>query len=151
MYQFTVTINKAQIAAEVRNDTHKFGKGRDNGTLTPQQVSHLQADDLNQDTAIVNTALNSALERAVSALSKHIDGISPGETSVDITFKMSKYYSPLSNSSVQSGLTDFVRAQTIYEYLKIVAPSESVLYLKEADHKLSQVKSSLNYKKWHTA
>ena len=49
MYQFSVTINKEQVVADVRNETHKFGKGRDNGQLTPQQVSNLQADDLAQD------------------------------------------------------------------------------------------------------
>lgn len=150
MHQFTVTINKTQVASEVRNDTHKFGKGRDNGSMTPQQVSNLQADDLRQDSAIVTKALNNALERAVSELSKHIEGISPSDDTVSINFKMSRYYSPLSDSSVQSGLQEFVKAQTIYEYIKLVAPNDAILYRKDADTKLSQVKSSLNYKKWRT-
>jgi hypothetical protein len=148
MYTFNVTIDKERIAAEVRNETHKFGKSRDNGSLTPQQVSNLQADDLAQDTAIVNTALNTALERAVSALSKHIDGISPGRESVTITFKMSRYYSPLADSSVQSGITAFVKAMTTYEYLKLVAPNDAILYHKQAEKHITEVKSSLNYKKW---
>lgn len=148
MYTFNVTIDKERIAAEVRNETHKFGKSRDNGSLTPQQVSNLQADDLAQDTAIVNTALNTAMERAVSALSKHIDGISPGRESVTITFKMSRYYSPLADSSVQSGITAFVKAMTIYEYLKLVAPNDAILYHKQAEKHITEVKSSLNYKKW---
>ena len=150
MYQFNVTINKAQITDEVRNDTHKFGKGRDNGTLTPKQVSNMQADDLTQDTLIVTSALNTALEQAVSALSKHIDSITPSTNAVTITFKMSRYYSPVSNDSVESGLTAFVKAMTTYEYLKLVAPNEALLYRREAELKLSEVKSALNYKKWRT-
>lgn len=148
MYTFNVTIDKERIAAEVRNETHKFGKSRDNGSLTPQQVSNLQADDLAQDTAIVNTALNTALERVVSALSKHIDGISAGSESVTIIFKMSRYYSPLADSSVQSGITAFVKAMTTYEYLKLVAPNDAILYHKQAEKHITEVKSSLNYKKW---
>lgn len=152
MQTFTVKVNKTKILAEVRNETHKFGKGRDNGALSPQQVSNLQADDLNQDTAILNAAYQSAVERGVSALSKHIDGItSMVGDEVEITFKMSKYYSPLSNSSVESGIGDYVKSMTIYEYLKLVAPNDAVMYRKEAEVKLSEVKSSLNYKKWRNS
>lgn len=152
MQTFEVSVNKNSIIAEVRNETHKFGKGRDSGALTPQQVSNLQADDLAQDTAILNSAYNSALERAVSALSKHIDGLGGADdTAVTvITFKMSRYYSPLSNASVQSGIHDFVKAMTTYEYLKLVAPNDANLYYKQAEAKLTEVKSSLNYKKWRS-
>lgn len=150
MYQFSITINKNQIAADVRNETHKFGKSRDNGTLTPQQVSNLQADDLGQDSAIVTTSLNTALERIVSALSKHIDGINGGaeHDTVVITFSMSRFYNPINNASVQDGITAFVKAMTTYEYLKLVAPNDAVLYFRQAETHLSEVKSSLNYKKW---
>ena len=152
MQTFEITISKDDIIAEVRNETHKFGKGRDNGSLTPQQVSNLQADDLAQDTAIVTTACNAALERAVSALSKHIDGIGGNaeRNTVTITFRMSRYYSPLSNSAVESGIHEFVKAMTTYEYLKLVAPNDAILYHKVAENKLTEVKSSLNYKKWRS-
>lgn len=150
MYTFTVTINKPQITADVRNDTHKFGKGRDNGALSLQQVSNLQADDLAQDSEIVNTAINSSIERIVSALSKHIEGIAPGKEVVEVTFKMSRFYTPVSDAAVQSGITDFVRAMAIYEYLKLVAPNDSMLYFKQAEQHLTEVKSALNYKKWRT-
>jgi hypothetical protein len=151
MQTFEVTISKQNIIAEVRNETHKFGKGRDNGALTPQQVSNLQADDLSQDTSIVETAYKSALERAVSALSKHIDGLgSAEEGAVTITFKMSRYYSPLSNASVESGIHDFVKAMTMYGYLKLVAPNDAAMYYREAENKLTEVKSALNYKKWRS-
>lgn len=150
MYTFTVTINYGRITEEVRNETHKFGKGRDNGSLTPQQVSNLQADDLAQDTAILDTAVHAAMERAVSALSKHIDGIggSAEKDSVELVFKMSRYYSPLSDRSVESGLKDFIKAMTMYEYLKLVAPNDAIQYYRLAENKLTEVKSSLNYKKW---
>lgn len=152
MYTFTVTINYGQVVADVRNETHKFGKSRDNGSLTPQQVSNLQADDLAQDTAILNEAVQAALRQAVSSLSKHIDGINGGSVkdAVDITFKMSRYYSPLSDQSVGLGIYDFVKAMTIYEYLKLVAPNDAMLYHRQAEAKLTEVKSSLNYKKWRS-
>ena len=150
MYTFNVTIDYNQVIAEVRNETHKFGKGRDNGSLTPQQVSNLQADDLPQDTSILTTAVHAAMERAVSALSKHIDGISPSTDDVAVTFKMSRYYSPLSDRAVESGLKDFVKAMTMYEYLKLVAPNDATQYYRIAENKLTEVKSSLNYKKWRS-
>lgn len=152
MYTFTVTINYGRILDEVRNETHKFGKGRDNGSLTPQQVSNLQADDLAQDTAILDTAVHAAMERAVSALSKHIDGIggTSAKDSIELTFKMSRYYSPLSDRAVESGLKDFVKAMTMYEYLKLVAPNDAIQYHRLAENKLTEVKSSLNYKKWRS-
>ncbi len=151
MYEFSVTINKAQIAEEVRNETHKFGKGRDNGQLTPQQVSNLQADDLAQDTSIVNTSLELSLERVVGELAKHLDGVGAGTSNDEVVldFKMSHYYSPLSDSAVSTGIKAFVKTNTIYEYLKIVAPSDSTLYLRQAEQYLTIVKSTLNYKKWH--
>lgn len=151
MYTFTVTINYGRILDEVRNETHKFGKGRDNGSLTPQQVSNLQADDLAQDTAILDTAVHAAMERAVSALSKHIDGIGgSAKESIELTFKMSRYYSPLSDRAVESGLKDFIKAMTMYEYLKLVAPNDAIQYHRLAENKLTEVKSSLNYKKWRS-
>ena len=152
MYTFTVTINYGRILDEVRNETHKFGKGRDNGSLTPQQVSNLQADDLAQDTAILDTAVHAAMERAVSALSKPIDGIggTSAKDSIELTFKMSRYYSPLSDRAVESGLKDFIKAMTMYEYLKLVAPNDAIQYHRLAENKLTEVKSSLNYKKWRS-
>lgn len=152
MYEFHVTIDKAQIASEVRNETHKFGKARDNGQLTPRQVSNMQADDLAQDTSIINTALSASLERAVSELSKHIDSIGSGtgREEVVLYFKMSKYYSPLSDSAVQSGITAYVRSFTVYEYLKHVAPSDANMYLRLAEAQLTIVKHALTYKKWRS-
>lgn len=152
MYEFSVTIDKDQIAEEVRNETHKFGKGRDNGQLTPQQVSNLQADDLAQDTSIVNTSLELSLERVVGELAKHLDSVEPGALphNVMLGFKMSHYYSPLSDSAVSTGIKAFIKTNTIYEYLKHVAPSDAALYLRQAEQYLTIVKSTLNYKRWHS-
>jgi hypothetical protein len=63
---------------------------------------------------------------------------------------MSRYYSPLSDRAVESGLKDFVKAMTMYEYLKLVAPNDAIQYHRLAENKLTEVKSSLNYKKWRS-
>ena len=90
------------------------------------------------------------MRRVVSSLSKHIDGIggSNNKDSIELTFKMSRYYSPLSDKAVEDGVHDFIKAMTMYEFLKLVAPNDATLYHRQAEAKLTEVKQSLNYKKW---
>lgn len=150
MYTFEVKINKIEIMNEVRNETHKVGKAHDNGQLTPQQVSNLQADDLAQDTHIVMISVDNSIERAVAQLSKHIENVdsTTDRNQVVVTFKMSRYYSPVNDASIKSGLTDFVKKHAIYDFLKLSEPTQANAYKKEAEAILIHVKQTLNFKKW---
>lgn len=151
MQTFDIQIDYCEIVKKVRNETHKFGKGRDNGSLTPQQVSNLQADELPQDNAIVTDAVKGATQRIVVALSKHIQSIEPnymGDGAV-ITFTMSRYYNPSSNGLVEEGVKAFIKDMAIYEYLKLVAPNDARQHQSNAMARLSEVRTALNYKRWH--
>ena len=68
--------------------------------------------------------MTTSLERIVSQLSKHIEGITPTNETVTLDFKMSRFYSPVNDASVESNINAFVKAMTTYEYLKLVAPNE---------------------------
>jgi hypothetical protein len=151
MQTFDIQIDYCEIVKQVRNETHKFGKARDNGSLTPQQVSNLQADEMPQDDAIVTGAVKSATQRIVVALSKHIKSVEPNylQNGVIVTFTMSKYYNTSSNGLVEVGVKDFVKDMAIYEYLKLVAPNDARQHQANAMTRLSEVRTTLNYKKWH--
>jgi hypothetical protein len=151
MQTFDIQIDYCEIVKQVRNETHKFGKGRDNGSLTPQQVSNLQADEMPQDNNIVANAVRSATQRIVVALSKHIQSVENNYMGdgVVITFTMSRYYNPASNGLVEDGVKAFVKDMAIYEYLKLVAPNDARQYQSNAMVRLSETRTTLNYKRWH--
>jgi hypothetical protein len=62
---------------------------------------------------------------------------------------MSKYYNASSNGLVEEGVKDFVKDMAIYEYLKLVAPNDARQHQANAMTRLSEVRTTLNYKKWH--
>lgn len=153
MYEFTISIKRSELVKDVRNETHKIGKGKVGSQVSAQAISNMQADDLGQDTRIVETSIRKSLERVVGDLSKHIQDVGNNPTDEDeffIKFRMSRYYNPTSDGTIETGIYDFVKDKAIYDFVKLTSQREANLYDNEAEMRLLIVKRILNNKKWRT-
>lgn len=152
MYEFTITIDKAVIERDVRNETHKIGKGKQGGNIPQQVISNIQADDLGQDSLIVGNSIQKSLERVVGDLSKFIYDLGAGEqeNQTEITFRMSKYYSPTSDGFVREGIVSYIRNMAICDFIRLSLQRDSQMYRQDAESSLLNVKRILNNKKWRT-
>lgn len=152
MYEFRIAIDKSAIERDVRNETHKIGKGRQGGDTPQQVVSNLQADDLSQDALIVGNSIRRSMERVVGDLSKFIHDVEPTHDSnvTAIVFRMSSYYNPTSDGDVEESIRSYIKNMAICDFIKLTLQREAQLYRNEAEVSLLHVKRILNNKKWRT-
>ena len=124
----TIRVNKEEVIKSVRNVTNKFGKARDNGTAS-RMVSVMQADDLGQDTRILDESFSKVVGDLTEIMSRYVSTRNGDDT---ITLVMPSVWRDHNEEGLNADCTRYAVNVMISDFLCISVPKEADVYLQKA-------------------
>ena len=150
----TITLYMSEILYDVQNKTFLTGRSRGaENEKTPEQVSHMQASDDEEDLNQILRSVGNAYAALKTKLSEYIDEQKVAADNIQIEedtetlivhLKMPSNFNMASTDAIGTQLHQFVVNMTIGDWFNVTNKNDAGDYIKMATANIDQIREAIN-------